>query len=112
MQASRTIARAAVAWFALAPAVAGDASEGDGAAGAMAPSYQAEWRDQPATAVTRALSAQQLRRCVRYKYKRNIDDPTELLVRCSADGRTWHTYLVYTDSETALGPYEPAPGYD
>lgn len=113
MTAFRMMASLAAAWLAVAPVLAGgQASERSGAAGAMAPSYQAQWQDRPTVAITRAVSAEQLRRCVDYKYKRNRDKPHELLVRCTSDGRAWQTYLVYTDSYTALGPYEPAPAYD
>jgi len=84
----------------------------DGAAGSLEQSYQTQWQERAHVGITRALTDAQLRQCVRYKYKRNTDEQAHFLVRCTADGRTWKTFLVDTEAGHALGPYEPTAAYD
>ncbi len=105
-----TMGLAAALLLPMGAAFGDDGSEG--AAGSLEQSYQKQWQERAHVGITRALSDAQLRQCVRYKYKRNNAKQARFLVRCTADGRTWKTFLVDADRGYALGPYQPTAAYD
>ena len=77
----------------------------------MAQRYPGGWHTDFHVEISRALAKNNIRGCGEFKYKPSTDnvnkDIGEFLVRCTADGKTWVSYLVWAGIDNVMGPYAP-----
>ena len=73
--------------------------------------YPGTWHTDFHVGISKALAQNNIRGCGEFKYKPSADSVSssigEFLVRCTADGRTWVSYLVWAGIDNVMGPYSP-----
>jgi len=70
------------------------------------------WQSGNNDEITRILAKNNVILCRSYKYKVPAKSSEAHLVRCTPDFREWSTYLVWTQLNRVLGPYETDPTMD
>ena len=75
------------------------------------PPSEASYSDSINIEISRALVAKEIRTCGEYKWALNPGTNSEYTVKCSPDGKTWYTYLVWPKIQevTFVSKQEPPP---
>ena len=75
--------------------------------------YPGGWRTDFHVGISRALAQNKIRDCGEFKYKPSANTPSgnigEYLVRCTRNGTTWQSYLVWAGIDNVMGPYPTNP---
>ncbi len=71
----------------------------------MAERYPGSWRADFHVGISKALAKNKIRGCGEFKYKPSVKNSGEYLVRCTRNGTTWQSYLVWAGSDKVMGPY-------
>ena len=81
-------------------------------AAGLASKYPGPWLTDWHRGIAQALAAKRVRGCGEFRYRPHTASSGEFLVRCTADGRLWTTYLVWPSVGDVMGPYPPDPSLD
>ena len=74
--------------------------------------YPAPWQEEFNIEISKTLVSHNVRGCGEYKYRESSRNRGEYLVRCTNDGKNWHTYVVWIYANKILGPYKSEPSLD
>ena len=67
--------------------------------------YSGTWSDNQDRSITKTLSRNNVSDCRAYRYQKSVNDPSDYLVSCTGDGKTWVAYHVNTDVGVVTGPH-------
>ena len=67
--------------------------------------YSGAWSDELDRSISNTLSKNNVSECTRYRYQSSVNDPSDYLVSCTVDGKTWVAYHVNTDVGVVTGPH-------
>ena len=68
--------------------------------------YSGTWSDELDSSITQTLSHNNVSDCGKYRYQKSVHDPSDYLVTCTSDGKTWTAYHVNTDVGVVTGPHQ------
>lgn len=75
----------------------------------VAETYPGSWNERVNTGITATLAQNNIRGCGQYEFRSHYSSSGEYLVRCTADGRNWVVYIVWTHANRVMGPYPLEP---
>lgn len=67
--------------------------------------YSGTWINEPNVKINITLSRKHITGCGQYQYRTSIDTNNEYMVDCTADGKNWKRYIVWTSIDKVMGPY-------
>ena len=74
--------------------------------------WPGQWQHNEQSEITTTLAENNIILCKDYKYKVPAKTGEAHLVRCTPDYDVWSTYMVWTQLNRVLGPYETDPVMD